>query len=156
MNLYRNPFLMALWAPLYLVVGAMAITNDFLMGIMYIMFTVGIIGAYVSEFPMLPSLYMNEMVHKTSISSLLGMLAGMLIGIMFIGGSGPADSAPISTQGKFLVTWGVMSVPAYLLMVFLVIGVNKRDLEAEQAVREEKKKKNKSSGPPIMDDRDGF
>ena len=66
-------------------------------------------------------------------------------------------TAPISTQGKFLLTWGVMSLPAYPLMVFLVSRVNKRDLEAENKIREEKKKKRKSKGggPPIMD-REGF
>ena len=52
-----------------------------------------------------------------------------------------------------MLTWGILSLPAYPLMVYLVSGVNKRDLEAEDVVRKEKKKKN--SGPPIMK-RDGF
>ena len=40
-------------------------------------------------------------------------------------------------------------------MVYLIFSLNKRDLEAEEAVRKEKKKKNKGGGPPIME-RDGF
>jgi hypothetical protein len=47
----------------------------------------------------------------------------------------------------------VLSLPAYPLMVFLLFGVNKRDLEAEDLVRKEKKKN--KSGPPIME-KDGF
>ena len=53
---------------------------------------------------------------------------------------------------------GVMSLPAYpLWMVFLVPKVNKRDLEEEQRIRDEKRKgrKAKGGGPPIMN-RDGF
>jgi hypothetical protein len=38
-------------------------------------------------------------------------------------------------------------------MVYLIFGVNKRDLEAEDVIRKEKKKKR--SGPPIME-KDGF
>jgi len=56
-----------------------------------------------------------------------------------------------------MLTWGVMSLPAYPLMVFLVSKVNKRDLDEEQKIRDKKKKERKSrgGGPPIMD-RDGF
>jgi hypothetical protein len=56
-----------------------------------------------------------------------------------------------------MLTWGVMSLPAYPLMVFLVSKVNKRNLEEEHRVREEKKKelRSRGGGPPIMD-RDGF
>jgi hypothetical protein len=56
-----------------------------------------------------------------------------------------------------MLTWGVMSLPAYPLMVFLVSKVNKRNLEEEQKIRDQKKKerKEKGGGPPIMD-RDGF
>ena len=43
-----------------------------------------------------------------------------------------------------MLTWGVMSLPAYPLMVFLVSRVNKRDLEEEQRIREEKKKATQS------------
>ena len=59
----------------------------------------------------------------------------------------------ISAGDKFMATWGILSLPAYPLMVFLISGVNKRDLEAEDTIRKQKKKKN--SGPPIMK-RDGF
>jgi len=52
-----------------------------------------------------------------------------------------------------MATWGILSLPAYPLMVFLIFGVNKRDLEAEDTIRKQKKKKN--TGPPIMK-RDGF
>ena len=74
------------------------------------------------------------------------------------GGAESEGTAPISTQGKFLLPWGVMSLPAYPLMVFLVSKVNKRDLEEEQRIREEKKKERKSKGgrPPIMNRRNGF
>ena len=43
------------------------------------------------------------------------------------------------------------------LVVFLVPKVNKRDLEEEQRIRDEKRKerKAKGGGPPIMN-RDGF
>ena len=47
-----------------------------------------------------------------------------------------------------------MSLPAYPLMVFLISKVNKRDLEEEQRIRDEKKKQRRSQrrrGPPIMD-----
>ena len=57
-----------------------------------------------------------------------------------------------------MLTWGVMSLPAYpYWMVFLVPKVNKRDLEEEQRIRDEKRKerKAKGGGPPIMN-RDGF
>ena len=36
-------------------------------------------------------------------------------------------------------------------MVFLVFGLNKRDLEAEEVIRKDKKKKYKGGGPPIME-----
>jgi hypothetical protein len=158
MDYKRNPFIVALWGPVYLLVGALAITSDFLMAVMFILCTLGVLGAYVTEFPILSTLYQNEIIHKTAVSSLLGIGLGMLIGLAFIGSSGESEStAPISTQGKLLVTWGVMSLPAYPLMVFLVSKVNKRDLEEEQKVREEKKKerRGRGGGPPIMK-REGF
>ncbi|MFQ5450861.1 MAG: hypothetical protein ACE5E9_09545, partial [Nitrospinaceae bacterium] len=152
MNIYRNPFIVSLWAPVYLLVAAGTVTHDFLMAAMYIMVTLGIIGAYVTEFPLLPSLYMNEVAHKTAISALLGMLLGLLLFLLSLGVQDQADSSPMSAQGKFLFTWGVMSLPAYPLMVFLISRVNKRDLESEQKAREEKKKqkRTKGGGPPIM------
>ena len=158
MNYKRNPFILGLWAPAYLLAGSIAITNDFLMAVMFMLGTLGILGAYVTEFPIFSTLYQNEILHKTAISSLLGIGIGMMIGLALSGGDPTEGTAPISTQGKFMLTWGVMSLPAYPLMVFLVSRVNKRDLEEEQRIREEKKKerKSKGGGPPIMDRRDGF
>ena len=158
MNYKRNPFILGFWAPVYLLAGSIAITNDFLMAVMFMLCTLGILGAYVTEFPIFSTLYQNEILHKTAISSLLGIGIGMMIGLALSGGDPTEGTAPISTQGKFMLTWGVMSLPAYPLMVFLVSRVNKRDLEEEQRIREEKKKerKSKGGGPPIMDRRDGF
>ena len=153
----KNPFLLGFCAPAYLAVATVAITNHFLMAVMFILFTLGVLGAYVTEFPIFSTLYQNEILHKAAISSLLGMGLGMMIGLAIAGGVENEGTAPISTQGKFMLTWGVMSLPAYPLMVFLVSKVNKRDLDAEQKVRDQKKKerKEKGGGPPIMD-RDGF
>ena len=157
MNYKRNPFILGFWAPAYLLAGSIAITNDFLMAIMFMLCTLGILGAYVTEFPIFSTLYQNEILHKVAISSLLGIGIGMMIGLALSGGDATEGTAPISTQGKFMLTWGVMSLPAYPLMVFLVSRVNKRDLEEEHRIREEKKKerKSKGGGPPIMD-REGF
>ena len=112
------------------------------MAVMFMLCTLGILGAYVTEFPILSTLYQNEILHKTAISSLLGIGIGMMIGLA-LSGRDPATegTAPISTQGKFMLTWGVMSLPAYPLMVLLVSRVNKRDLEEEHRIREEKKKR---------------
>ena len=158
MNYKRNPFILGLWAPAYLLAGSIAITNDFLMAVMFMLGTLGILGAYVNEFPIFSTLYQNEILHKTAISSLLGIGIGMMIGLALSGGDPTEGTAPISTQGKFMLTWGVMSLPAYPLMVFLVSKVNKRDLEEEHRIREEKKKARKAKGgaSPIMDRRDGF
>jgi hypothetical protein len=153
MNIYRNPFIVALWAPVYQLVATVAITNDFLMAAIFIMLTLGLIGAYVSDFPLLSTLYMNEVAHKTSISSLIGMLLGLMLFLAFGTGGDEDGGSSISASGKFLSTWSVLSLPAYPLMVFLLFGVNKRDLEAEDVIRKEKKKGR--SGPPIMK-KDGF
>ena len=157
MNYKRNSFILGFWAPAYLLAGSVAITNDFLMAIMFMLCTLGILGAYVTEFPIFSTLYQNEILHKAAISSLLGIGIGMMIGLALSGGDPTEGTAPISTQGKFMLTWGVMSLPAYPLMVLLVSRVNKRDLEEEHRIREEKKKerKSKGGGPPIMD-REGF
>ena len=56
MDYKKNPFLMGLCAPAYLAVATVAITNDFLMAIMFMLFTLGILGAYVTEFPIFPTL----------------------------------------------------------------------------------------------------
>ena len=85
MNIYRNPFIVGFCAPLYQLVATIAITNDFLMAAIFIMFTLGLIGAYVSDFPLLPTLYMNEVAHKTSVSSLMGMLLGLMLLFSWMG-----------------------------------------------------------------------
>ncbi len=153
MNIYRNPFIVGLWAPIYLVVATWAITTDFLMAAIFIMGTLGLLGAYVTEFPVLPGLYPNEVVHKTAICSLLGMLFGLMLFLAFTGAKEGSDTSPMSPQGMFFATWGIMSLPAYPLMVYLISKVNKRDLDEEHRLREEKKKerRSKGGGPPIMD-----
>ncbi len=153
MNIYRNPFIVALWAPIYLFAGALAITNDFLMAAMYIMLTLGVLGAYVTDFPLLPTLYMNEVAHKTSVSSLAGILLGLMLFLISTTLSTGEETEAISAQGKLMLTWGVLSLPAYPLMVFLISRLNKRDLEAEQKIRDEKNKarRDRGGGPPIMD-----
>ncbi len=157
MNIYRNPFIVGLWAPLYLVIAAGATTMDFLMTAMFIMGTLGVIGAYVMDFPLVSGLYPNEVAHKTALASLLGMLFGLILFFIFTTVEDTADTSPMSPQGMFFSTWVVMSIPAYPLMVFFISRVNKRDLEAEQKIREEKKKarREKGGGPPIMN-KSGF
>ncbi len=148
MNIYRNPFVLALWAPLYQLVATIAITNEFLMAAMFIMFTLGLLGAYVTDFPLLPTLYMNEVAHKTAVSSLMGMFLGFILFLAFgAGGNEGSDGGVISAGNQFMLTWGILSLPAYPLMTFLIFGVNKRDLEAEDIIRKEKKKNR--AGPPI-------
>jgi len=150
----RNPFILGLCAPIYQLVATIAITNDFLMMAIFILCTLGLLGAYVSDFPLLNTLYMNEIAHKTAVSSLLGMLLGFVLFLAFgTGGNEGTDGGMVSAGGKFMATWAVLSLPAYPLMVFLVHGVNKRDLEAEEVIRKIKKKNR--SGPPIMK-KDGF
>jgi len=157
MNIYRNPFIVGLWAPLYLVIATGATTMDFLMTAMFIMATLGVIGAYVTDFPLVSGLYPNEVAHKTALASLLGMLFGLILFFIFTTVEDTADSSPMSPQGMFFSTWAVMTIPAYPLMVFFISRVNKRDLEAEQKIREEKKKarRSKGGGPPIMN-KSGF
>ena len=153
-NIYKNPFILALLAPAYQMVATIAITNDFLMGAIFIMSTLGLLGAYMTEFPIVSGLYPNEVVHKVAVSSLLGIIFGLVlwaISMIFFGGDQNADSSPISTGGKFLPTWIALSVPAYLTMAYMIRGLNKRDLEEEHRIRMEKKKNRKGGGgPPIM------
>lgn len=153
-NIYRNPFIVGLTTPAYLMAASVAVTNDFLMAAMFIIFTLGIIGAYVNEFPLFPSPYMTEVAHKVAISSLIGMLAGMLIGLTFVGDPNEAHEGSMGTP-RFFITWGIMSLPAYPMMVYFVSKLNKRDLQAEAAVRAEKKKNRPASRPPILD-KEGF
>ena len=101
-NIYRNPFILALWAPAYLMVGTVAIINDFLMGALYIMATLALLGAYVTEFPIVSGLYPNEVVHKTAVSSLMGIILGLVlfgVKLMITGADESADSAPVSPGG---------------------------------------------------------
>ena len=150
----RNPFILGFCAPIYQLVATIAITNDFLMMAIFILCTLGLLGAYVSDFPLLNTLYMNEIAHKTAVSSLLGMLMGFVLFLAFgTGGNEGTDGGMVSAGGKFMATWAVLSLPAYPLMVFLVHGVNKRDLDAEDVIRKAKKKNR--AGPPIMK-KDGF
>ena len=149
MNIYRNPFILAFCAPIYQLVATIAITNDFLMMAIFIMFTLGLLGAYASDFPLLSTLYLNEVAHKTAVSSLMGMLLGFVLFMAFgTGGNEGTDGGMVSAGGKFWMTWAVLSLPAYPMMVFLIFGLNKRDLEAEDKIRKEKKKNR--TGPPIM------
>jgi hypothetical protein len=157
-NIYKNPFVLALLAPAYLMVGTVAITNDFLMGALFIMATLGLLGAYVTEFPIVSGLYPNEVVHKVAVSSLLGIVFGLVLWAVSLAVTGvnqEADSSPVSPGGEFLATWIAISFPAYLAMVYMIRGLNKRDLEEEQRLRTEKKNNRKGGGPPIMD-RDRF
>jgi len=157
-NIYKNPFVLALLAPAYLMVGTVAITNDFLMGAMFIMATLGLLGAYVTEFPIVSGLYPNEVVHKVAVSSLLGIVFGLVLwaaSLAFTGAEQSADSTPISPASKFMATWVAISVPAYFAMAYMIRGLNKRDLEEEHRIRTEKKKNRKGGGPPIMK-RDAF
>ena len=129
-------------------------TNDFLMAALFIFFTLGIIGAYVNEFPLFPSPYMTEMAHKVAISSLLGMLIGMLLGLAF-GTSNGVHEGSMGTP-RFFLAWGAMTTPAYPLMVYFVSQLNKRDLIAEAAERAEKRKKRGTSNHPPILNKDGF
>lgn len=152
-----NPFLTALAGPLFMLVGTVAVINgDLLIIFMFFALNFAILGAYVTEFNLLPGLYMNELAHKTSLSALFSMFIGFLGFLIskIVSGGGHADPSAFSAS-SFALIWVSLATPSYLLMIFLVNRLNKRDLEAEDAVRREKKKNRKSGGPPIMN-RDGF
>ncbi|MFQ5672724.1 MAG: hypothetical protein ACE5G9_06485 [Nitrospinales bacterium] len=151
----RNPFLVALASPVYMLAATVAVTNDFLMGVMFILFNLALLGAYVSDFHVIHDLYWNEVAHKVALSSFAGVFIGMLLFLFMAPTGNTSAPSAISPGGRFLVPWATMSVPSYLLTLFLVFRLNKRDLEAEEAVRLEKKKNRKSSGPPLMD-KDGL
>ena len=86
------------------------------MAIMFMLFTLGILGAYVTEFPIFPTLCQNEILHKAAISAPFGMGLRNDDWSGYSGvGAESEGTAPISTQGKFMLTWGVMSLPAYPL-----------------------------------------
>jgi len=153
-----NPFITALVSPLYMVMGTMAVINgDLLIIFLFFAFNFALIGAYVSEFKLFPGLYFNELSHKASLSALMAMgiaFMGFLASKIIMGGAETSDPRAFSAS-SFTLVWGALSLPSYLMMVWLVKGINKRDLEAEEAVRKEKRKNRKSGGPPIMN-RDGF
>ena len=141
-----------------MMVGTVAINNDPLMGAMFIMGTLGLLGAYVTEFPIFSSLYQNEILHKVAVSTLVGIVSALILyafSLMFTEADEDAGAAMIAPAAKFFVSWMAMSVPGYLLSVVLISKVNKRDLDEEHRVRMEKKKNRKGGGPPIMK-RDGF
>ncbi|MFQ5717195.1 MAG: hypothetical protein ACE5GQ_08850 [Nitrospinales bacterium] len=154
----RNPFLLALCGPLYMLVGTTAVINgDLLIIFLFFALNFAMLGAYVTEFPLLSGLYLNELAHKTALSALIAMLVGFLgflLSYALSGSSGSSDTTTFSANSFFSV-WVGLAIPSYLAMVFFVFRLNKRDLEAEDVVRRERKKKSKSSGPPIMD-RDSF
>ena len=157
-NIYKNPFILALLAPAYQMGTTIAINNDPLMGAMFIMATLGLLGAYVTEFPILSGLYPNEVLHKIAVSSLLGIVCGLIlwaISLIYTGPDSDAGSQVMTPGGKFFITWAALSIPAYLLMAYMIRGLNKRDLEEEHRIRMEKKKNRKGGGPPIMK-RDAF
>ena len=158
-NIYKNPFLIALWTPAYLMVGTVAINNDPLMGAMFIMSTLALLGAYVTEFPIFATLYQNEILHKVAVSSLMGIVSALILygfSLMFTGTDDNTGGAMMAPAAKFFTSWMAMSVPGYVLSVFLIARVNKRDLDEEHRIRMEKKKARKGGGPPIMNKRDGF
>ena len=49
----KNPFLLGFCAPAYPAAAPFTITNDSLMAIMFMLFTLSILGAYVTEFPII-------------------------------------------------------------------------------------------------------
>lgn len=152
----RNPFIIALVSPAYMLVGTIAVTNDFLMAVFFVFFNFGIMMAYVNDFDVFSDPYMNEVAHKAAICALAGLFAGLILFLLIQpSGNTVSTNLPMTSGGKFFVSWVGMSAPTYFLMVYFVSKINKRDLGAEAAVREEKKRNRKSSGPPIMN-REGF
>jgi len=157
-GIYRNPFIVGLWTVVYLLVFAICATTDFLWAVMFFMLTLGLLFAYVTEFRIFPTLYMHEVMHKVAVASLFGILLGLvgfLASTIVMGDTQGADTTPISPAGKFGITWLAVSLPAYPLTVWMLFRVNKRDLEEEHRIREEKRKQKKKGGPPIMT-KDGF
>jgi hypothetical protein len=153
-----NPFITALVSPLYMIMGTMAVINgDLLIIFLFFAFNFALIGSYVTEFKLFPGLYFNELSHKASLSALMAMgiaFMGFLTSKIIQGGAETSDPSAFAAS-SFMLVWGALSLPSYILMVWLVKGINKRDLDAEEAVRKEKRKNQKSGGPPIMN-RDGF
>ena len=107
----KNPFLSGFCAPasdygdginhtITFAAATVAITNDFLMAIMFMLFTLGILGAYVTEFPIFPTLCQNEILHKAAISALLGMGLGMMMGLAIAGWSRKRGNCPNFNTGQ--------------------------------------------------------
>lgn len=153
----RNPLLIAMWAPAYLSIFAVCASTDMLWAALFFMFTLGLLAAYVTEFNVFDELYYNEVMHKTAISSLFGILLGFMafLASRAMVDKAVQDSSPMSPASKIGLTWIIMSIPAYFLMAFMIRKLNKRDLEEENRIRKEKRAKRKKGGPPIMD-KDGF
>jgi len=153
-----SPLITALIAPLYMIMGTMAVINgDLLIIFLFFAFNFALIGSYVTEFKLFSGLYYNELSHKTSLSALMAMgiaFMGFLASKIIKGGAETSDPSAFAAS-NFMLVWISLSIPAYLMMVWLVKGINKRDLEAEEKLRQEKRKNRKSGGPPIMN-RDGF
>ncbi len=156
---WRNPFLVALWTPAYLLIFSICVGTDMLWVVLFLIMTLGLLFAYVTEFEILPGLYPNEVIHKVAVSSLLGIVAGLLIGIGIRSMSGVDEGTDtggaLSGAGKIGMIWGVTSVPGYLVCVWRIFSVNARDLEEEHRVRMEKRKNRKKTAPPIME-KDGL
>ena len=55
----KKPFIMGLFAPAYLAAAIVAITNDFLMALIFILSTLGVLGTYLTELPAFPT-FMSE------------------------------------------------------------------------------------------------
>ncbi|CAI2718807.1 hypothetical protein [Nitrospina watsonii] len=152
-SIYRNPFLLGLLGPAYNLFGTVCVVSDFLLFTLFIFATLGILGAYVTDFHIVSGLYMNELLHKVALASLLGTVFGLILWAINMLFSGPAEgpgAGVVSPAGKFFITWVVMGVPAYFMLVYLVSRLNKRDLEAEEVIRQEKRKQRKGSGPPLI------
>ena len=51
----KKPFLLGFCAPAYLAAASVAITNDFLMALIFILSILGVLGPYLTEFPVFPT-----------------------------------------------------------------------------------------------------
>ena len=151
---WRNPFLVALWTPVYLLGFAICFSTDMLWVVLYLILTLGLLFAYVTEFEILPGLYPNEVIHKVAVSSLVGIVSGFMIGIAIRSMTGVdegTDTGGTISGAKYMgLTWMLTSVPGYLLCVWRISTVNKRDHEEEHRARMEKRQNRKKSSPPIL------
>ena len=122
--------------------------------VLFLIMTLGLLGAYVSEFEIIPGLYPNEVIHKSAVSSLLGIVAGFLIGIgaraMMGIDEGTDTTGTLSGANYIGLTWLVTGIPGYFVCVWLMHSVNARDLDEEHRVRMEKRKNRKKNAPPIL------